>query len=400
MTFVRQTPRACRARPRALGAARTSSSTVRIVTSGLLRHLVRRADAREVLQLARAGARVEALRVALLGDLDRRVDVDLQERQPGRVVQLARERAVVVRGGDERGDRDHPGVGHHPREVRDAADVLRAVRGREVEVAGDAVAQVVAVEEVRRVAVLDEDPLELGGDRRLARRRQAGEPDGRAARAERVPAVLALEAALEPRHAGGVLRLAAARAHAPHHAGADGVVGVLVDQDERAGRAVLRVRVGDDRRRGAQRQPRDVVERELVRRRAVAQRRHVEQRVDRLDRRAHGPRRVLERDVLAGAQRLLRHPADGRLDPAALRRQVVRGAEELAAADVEVVRELHGDGVRRRRRLQRPVVRLDRGHGRARAGRQHDDLVARAQRAAGEPGRRSGARRARRRRGG
>ena len=171
-------------------------------------------------------------------------------------------------------------------------------------------AQVVAVEEVGRVAVLDEDALQLRGDRRLARGRQARQPDGRAARAERVPAVVALQAALVPGHAGRVLGLAAARAHAPHHAGGDGVVGVLVDQDERAGRAVLGVGVGDDRRGRAQRDPRDVVERQLVRRRAVGERRHVEQRVDRLDGRAHRARRVLERDVLARAQRLLGHPAD------------------------------------------------------------------------------------------
>src|SRR5829696_10092902 len=72
----------------------------------VLRHLVRRAHAGEVEQLAGARPRVEALRVALLADLDRGVDVDLDERQPGRRVQVARERAVVVRGGDERRDRD------------------------------------------------------------------------------------------------------------------------------------------------------------------------------------------------------------------------------------------------------------------------------------------------------
>ena len=237
---------------------------------GVLGDLVGRADAREVLQLAGAGARVQALRVALLGDLDRRVDVDLEERQPRRLVQLARERAVVVRGGDERGDRDHARVGHQARHVRGAADVLGAVRRREREVAREAVAQVVAVEEVRRVAVLDEDALQLGRDRRLARGGQAREPDGRAARAERVPAMVALEPALVPRDAGRMLRRAAALAHPPHHAGGDGVVGVLVDQDEGAGGAVLGVRVGDDRRGRAQRDARDVVERELVRRRAVA----------------------------------------------------------------------------------------------------------------------------------
>ena len=358
--------------------------------------LVRRADAGEVLQLARTRPRVEALRVALLGDLDRRVHVDLDEPQPGRLVQLARERAIVVGGGDERRDRHRPGVGHQPRDVRDAADVLRPVGGGEREVAREPVAQVVAVEEVGGVAVLHQDALERGRDGRLARGRQPGQPHGRAARAERVPALAALEAALVPGDAGGVLCARPPSRTAPHHAGADGVVGVLVDQDERARRPVRRVRVGDDRRAHAQRDAGDVVELELVRRALLGQRRHVEQRVDRLHRGADRAGGVLERDVLAGPQRVLRHPAHRGLEVAAGDRELLDAADHLAAPDVEVVRELDADGVRRRRRLERPVVRLDGEDRGARARRQHDDFVARRAPCRRPPGPRSGARRARR----
>ena len=52
------------------------------------------------------------------------------------------------------------------------------------------------------------------------------------------------------------------------HAGGDGGVGRLVDQDEAAGRAVVGVAVDGQRRRGAQRDPADVVELERRRGRA------------------------------------------------------------------------------------------------------------------------------------
>ena len=197
------------------------------------------------------------------------------------------------------------------------------------------------------------------------------------------PAVVAAQAGVVPGDARGV-RLVGPRAlaHDPDHPGADGVVRVLVDEDERARGAVLAVGVGDDRRARAQGDPRDVVELELVGRGLLPQRGHVEQDVDRLDRGTHGARRVLERDVLAGAQRALRHPADRRLEVAAGDRQVVGADDHLAAADVEVVRELDGDRVGRRGGRQRPVVGLDREHRGAAAAGQDRHRVTGAQRAA------------------
>ncbi len=90
----------------------------------------------------------------------------------------------------------------------------------------------------------------------------------------------------------------------------------------------------------------------------------------------------LSRKRCAGAQRVVGHPADLRLQPPRHLRGVVRPAHQVAAADVEVVGRHHGDRHRRERlrdRALRPVDALDR---RAVAGREHDHLVARAQHAA------------------
>ena len=91
--------------------------------------------------------------------------------------------AVGGVGADQADERDRPRLGEQPGDVRGAADVL-ATRGLvEAEVAVEAVAQVVAVEQEGRLAGFDQALLDGGGDRRLAGARQAGEPQRRAARA-------------------------------------------------------------------------------------------------------------------------------------------------------------------------------------------------------------------------
>ena len=137
--------------------------------------------------------------------------------------------------------------------------------------------------------------------------------------------------------------------------GADGVVGVLVDEDERAGDAVVGVVVGEHRRARAQRDAADVVEPERGRRGPVLERRHVELGVHRLHGRADRARRVLERVARAGAQRGLAHPATVASISRARDRRVSRRADEVAAADVEVVGEPHRDRQRRDRVLDRAV---------------------------------------------
>ena len=72
-------------------------------------------------------------------------------------------------------------------------DVLGAVTGREAEVVGQSVADVVAVQQIGDVTGLDEGAFDGDGQRRLARRGQAGEPDGGTPLAGRIPAVVPIE---------------------------------------------------------------------------------------------------------------------------------------------------------------------------------------------------------------
>ena len=174
-------------------------------------------------------------------------------------------------------------------------------------------------------------------------------------------------------------RLLAQRAHHPR---ADRVVGLLVDEDERAGGAVVVVGVGGERDARLQGDAGDVVECEGRRRRTVLERGDVEQRVERCHDRAQGARRVLERELVAALERPLRHPAHRRLQHAAGGRRRVDAAQQIAAPDVEIVLELDRDRVGRHGGAQRAVERL---HGRdrgARAARQRHDLLPGAQRAA------------------
>ena len=127
----------------------------------------------------------------------------------------------------------------------------------------------------------------------------------------------------------------------------------------------------------------------------------VEQRVDRLDRGAHGARRVLERDVLAGAQRLLRHPADasprsgGPPSAGRRRRRSSRRGRRRGRRRAGRVTESGGTAA-----LERPVERLDRDDrscASRRAARRPRRPRAACRR---RPGPRSGARRGRRPRAG
>ena len=86
------------------------------VDLGILRRLVRRADARELLDLTRARFLVQTLGIALLGLLHGDVDEDLNEGQRrvgvlGVGVELARELAVGFVGGNEGGQGDGRRIG-------------------------------------------------------------------------------------------------------------------------------------------------------------------------------------------------------------------------------------------------------------------------------------------------
>ena len=62
-------------------------------------------------------------------------------------------------------------IDHQPGDLGHAADVLRSIRLGEPEVAVEAVADVVAVEQVGVASGGEQPPLEVVGDRRLARSR-------------------------------------------------------------------------------------------------------------------------------------------------------------------------------------------------------------------------------------
>ena len=81
----------------------------------------------------------------------------------------------------KRHQHDQPRVDHQPGHFRDAADVLHAVVVGEAEILVEAVAHVVAVEQVGVLAQRQQALLDEVGDGRLARARQAGEPEACAA---------------------------------------------------------------------------------------------------------------------------------------------------------------------------------------------------------------------------
>ena len=102
-----------------------------------------------------AGTRlaIQALRIAGLAHLDRRVDEDLDERQPGDIVRRVALARVRARYGEMSGTRaTSPGIGEQPGDLADATDVLVAIGGGEPEIGVQPVAQVVAVEQVRGLA--------------------------------------------------------------------------------------------------------------------------------------------------------------------------------------------------------------------------------------------------------
>ena len=76
--------------------------------------------------------------------------------------------AVLAIGADEAGHGDDAGVGEQLGDLADAADVLFAVGGGEAEVLVQAVADVVAVENVGQVAALHQGVLQGEGESALA----------------------------------------------------------------------------------------------------------------------------------------------------------------------------------------------------------------------------------------
>ena len=104
-------------------------------------------------------------------------------------------------------------------------------------------------------------------------------------------------------------------------AGADGIVGGLVDQDERAAVAVVGVGVGDDDRAGTQRDFADVVEYQLDWMVEFVERLGIQPGMECLHGGANGSGALLEREPVTGAQRAVEEPAHRRVELARKHRQ-------------------------------------------------------------------------------
>ena len=90
---------------------------------------------------------------------------------------VARQLAVGGERGDEGGQGDETGVGHQRGHFAHPADILLAVFVAEAQVLVEAVADIVAVQQIGVVALMGENLLQGAGEGGFSRSAQAGEPD-------------------------------------------------------------------------------------------------------------------------------------------------------------------------------------------------------------------------------
>ncbi|GIX18278.1 MAG: hypothetical protein KatS3mg119_2464 [Rhodothalassiaceae bacterium] len=238
-------------------------------------------------------------------------------------------------------------------------------------------ADIVAVEQIAVAAQRMQALFDQVGDRRLAGTRQPREPQHRR--------LLALE-----RRAcalGDIERLPVDVVGAPQgeidHPGGHRLIGELVHEDEGAGRPVRPVGIEGDLPVECQIGDPDVVELQGLGGRMLA---GVD--VDRVfeagDGRIRPAGRGLEQIGPAGQQRLFGHPHEMRLELVGDLGPRVRMHKEVAARDVDLVFERHGDGLAGDRLLEIAVEGDDPRHPRAPARGQDDDLVTLAYPARGD----------------
>src|SRR6201995_228348 len=161
-----------------------------------------------------------------------------------------------------------------------------------------------------RLVAIKEPALDLHGDRRLARGGQARQQHRRPALVDCQPTLVAVKRRWVPGDVATVLPAGLDDPGRLDDPSADGVVGVLVDQDERAGDAIERVWIGDNGRARAQRHLADVVECERGWLDLALERLRIGALADALNRRTHSAAGVLQRVAPADVQRVLAHPAD------------------------------------------------------------------------------------------
>ncbi len=161
------------------------------------------------------------------------------------------------------------------------------------------------------------------------------------------------------------------------HAGGDGGVGIAVDEDERAGGAVVLVAVEGNRLGERQVGEADVVERQGLggeRLEAV----DVDLMLELAHRGADGAGAGLEQIGAAGQQRLVGHPDEMGGDLIGTLRPVLGRGQDIAAADVDLDIGGHGDRIAGGDRVKVAVHGDQAGDPRRLAGARHDDRVARA----------------------
>src|SRR6266850_725861 len=141
---------------------------------GLQRLLVGIADAGEVLDDPLARLLVEALRVARLDHVERRLDEHLDE---GRVTLLADLVADLAIGRDRGRDRRDAVAREHVGDVSDATDVRVAVFLGEAEALREVLAHFVAVEDLDATSLRLQDRREVRRERALARTGESREPE-------------------------------------------------------------------------------------------------------------------------------------------------------------------------------------------------------------------------------
>ena len=222
------------------------------------------------------------------------------------------------------------------RDLADAADVLDAVGLREAEIAVEAVADVVAVEQEGVAAERVEAALDQVGDRRLARSGEAGEPEDAGALALLRGVGGAGDVDLLPVDVGG------AADGLVDHAGGDGGVGLAIDEDEAAERGAVGVAFEDEGAVGADLDDADVVDREGGGG-AGAAGGDVDDVARRLERGDDGLGGELEEVAAAGDQRRGVHPDDRGDEGVGDLGRAGGGGDDVAAGAVDLVGEDQGD---------------------------------------------------------
>src|SRR5712692_4338438 len=125
-------------------------------------------DAGEVLQLAGASFLVEPFGIALLTGLDRSIEVYLDKRQLPRNMQGPGAFPVLAVGADEARHGEDAAIGKKLGYLTDATDVLFPISCGKTQILIEAMADIVAVEDVCQMAALHEGMLQREGNGALA----------------------------------------------------------------------------------------------------------------------------------------------------------------------------------------------------------------------------------------